>query len=188
MSTPLSDRRAELLNYSKALLRTRGYNAFSHRDLAELVGVKSSSVHYYFPTKEDIGLALIEEYRSEVMGMLSSLGQMSVAQRLHKFASMFIETSENANQWCVAGMLASDFGTLGNGLQEAVRKFFYEVEGWLSIQAQELQPDLKPEAARCLGKAAMAIMEGALLLARSQGEPQRVAQAAEIMKQLFVVK
>ena len=45
----------------------------------------------------------------------------------------------------------------------------------------------KPAAAQRLAKTAMALMEGALLLARSQGEPQRVAHAAEALKRLLGV-
>jgi TetR/AcrR family transcriptional repressor of nem operon len=71
MSPSPVDRRSEVLAHSRALLRTRGFNAFSHRDLAALAGVKSSSIHYHFPSKEDIGLALIEDYRTEIMTFLS---------------------------------------------------------------------------------------------------------------------
>lgn len=188
MSSPAVDRRAEVLAHSRALLRTRGFNAFSHRDLAALVGVKSSSVHYYFPTKEDIGLALVAEYRAEVMGLLSSLEGLPVAQRLDRFTRLFSEAAAHGDQWCVAGMLASDFETLGDGLQSEVRRFFNEVEAWLAAQARLLQPQLKPAAALRLGKTAMAMLEGALLLARSQGEPQRVAHAAESLKLLLGVE
>lgn len=188
MSSPAVDRRAEVLAHSRALLRTRGFNAFSHRDLAALVGVKSSSVHYYFPTKEDIGLALVAEYRAEVMGLLSSLEGLPVAQRLDRFTRLFSEAAAHGDQWCVAGMLASDFETLGDGLKSEVRRFFNEVEAWLAAQARLLQPQLKPAAALRLGKTAMAMLEGALLLARSQGEPQRVAHAAESLKLLLGVE
>ncbi len=188
MSSPAVDRRAEVLAHSRALLRTRGFNAFSHRDLAALVGVKSSSVHYYFPTKEDIGLALVEEYRAEVMALLASLEDRPVAQRLDRFARIFVDAAASGDQWCVAGMLASDVETLGETLQVEVRRFFNEVEAWLAVQARLLQPQLKPAAALRLGKTAMAMLEGALLLARSQGEPQRVAHAAESLKLLLGVE
>lgn len=185
MSSPNLDRRSDLLAHARALLRTRGFNAFSHRDLASLVGVKSSSVHYHFPSKEDLGVALVQGYRAEVMDRLASLDGLPVSQRLDQFTRMFADTAASGDQWCVAGMLASDFETLGESLQAEVRRFFTEVEGWLAAQARRLQPDLKPVAAQGLAKTAMAMMEGSLLLARSQGEPQRVAQAALSLKRLL---
>jgi TetR/AcrR family transcriptional regulator, transcriptional repressor for nem operon len=188
MSSPTVDRRSEVLDHSRALLRTRGFNAFSHRDLAALVGVKSSSVHYYFPSKEDIGLALIGDYRAEIMAFLAALEDLPVTQRLDRFTSLFAEAAASGDQWCVAGMLASDFETLGETLRAEVRQFFRDVEGWLAVQARLLRPDLKQSAAQRLGKTCMALLEGSLLLARSQGEPQRAAHAAESLKLLLGAK
>lgn len=185
MLQPTVDRRSDLLAHAGTLLRTRGFNAFSHRDLAALVGVKSSSVHYHFPSKEALGEALMQGYRADVMALLTSLDGLPVPKRLDRFAGMFVDAAASADQWCMAGMLASDFETLGESLQAEVRRFFTQVEGWLAAQARLLQPGLKPAAAQGLAKTAMAMMEGALLLARSQGEPQRVSQAARSLKRLL---
>lgn len=185
MPGPAINRRSEVLAHSRVLLLTRGFNAFSHRDLAALVGVKSSSVHYYFPSKEDIGLALIGDYRSEVMAYLTALDDLPVLERLDRFSSLFVEAAAKGDQWCVAGMLASDFQTLGQALQAEVRRFFTDVEGWLATQVSLLRPDLEFSAAQHLGKTCMALLEGSLLMARSQGEPQRTVHAAESIKLLL---
>ena len=37
------------LNLAETLVRTRGYNGFSYRDLAEQIGIKTASIHYRFP-------------------------------------------------------------------------------------------------------------------------------------------
>ena len=58
--------REQLLEHTLVLLGTRGYNGFSYRDLAELVGVKTSSIHYYFPTKEDLALAAVQTYAANI--------------------------------------------------------------------------------------------------------------------------
>lgn len=185
MSPSPVDRRSEVLAHSRALLRTRGFNAFSHRDLAALAGVKSSSIHYHFPSKEDIGLALIEDYRTEIMTFLSGLERLPVPKRLDQFTNLFVEAAASGDQWCVAGMLASDFETLGEALRAEVRRFFLDVEQWLATQLRLLRPDLKPSAAQRLSKTCMALLEGSLLLARSQGEPQRAAHARESIKALL---
>lgn len=187
MPPPTSDRRSEILEHSKALLRTRGFNAFSHRDLATLVGVKSSSVHYYFPSKEDIGLALVAAYRQEILSLLASLEHLPVPERLEQFASVFASAASSGDQWCVAGMLASDYATLGEDLQAELRRFFDAVEAWLATQARLIRPGLSAPAALQLGKASMALLEGSLLLARCQQEPQRVSHAAEALKALMGV-
>ena len=60
----------EILDVAEALVQTRGYNGFSFRDVAAAVGVKSSSVHYHFPTKADLGATLARRYRERFLDKL----------------------------------------------------------------------------------------------------------------------
>ena len=53
-----NSKREEILDAAEAMIRDAGFNAFSTRDVASAVGIKSASVHYYFPTKADMGVAV----------------------------------------------------------------------------------------------------------------------------------
>ena len=61
-SAPESTRHA-LLDAAGELAQTRGYNAFSFRDLSERIGVTTASIHYHFPSKADLGRELVIRYR-----------------------------------------------------------------------------------------------------------------------------
>ncbi|KFJ90149.1 TetR family transcriptional regulator, partial [Pseudomonas sp. 1-7] len=51
-----------MIQTAENLMRTRGYTAFSYADLSEAVGIRKASIHHHFPTKEDLGAAIVEEY------------------------------------------------------------------------------------------------------------------------------
>lgn len=182
-----SDRRQEILAHAADLLRTRGFNAFSHRDLAERTGVKSSSIHYHFPTKQDLGLALIRQYREDLALLLESLETLPVAGRLEGFLAPFVEAAHGGHQWCLAGMLASDYDSLDESLRSEVRQFFDLAEHWLGEQARVLQPALSEDDARALAQAAMALLEGAQLLARAQQDVERMHRALNVFHALLGV-
>ena len=179
MSTaPTGAKRAEILEVSRELLQTRGMNAFSHRDLAERVGVKSSTVHYYFPTKEDIGLALMREYRAEIDSLFEMLeGTADPRARLKGFFKVFEQTAASKHQICMAGMLASDHETIGAALRAEVQSFYVCVERWLAAQASALDPLRTTAESSTLAKLAFSALEGALLSARLFGQPDRVRLA-----------
>ena len=46
------------MDSAQHLVQTRGYHAFSYADIAEEVGSRKASIHYYFPSKTDLGKAL----------------------------------------------------------------------------------------------------------------------------------
>ena len=175
-----SNRRADILEHASILLRTRGFNAFSHRDLAERTGIKSSSIHYHFPTKQDVGVALIRQYREDLAQLLQSLSPLPVPERLAGFVAPFVATAHTGDQWCLAGMLASDYNSLDELLRDEVRQFFDLAEHWLADQAMALQPALGPDDAQVCAQSAMALLEGSLLLARAQQDARRMDRALNL--------
>src|ERR1700742_3561290 len=57
-----ADIKTTLMNAAETHMRVGGYGGFSFRDLAAAVGIKSFSVHYHFPTKEDLGAAVVRRW------------------------------------------------------------------------------------------------------------------------------
>src|SRR6201996_9573655 len=67
-SVPMSDVKTAIMDAAERRIQLGGFGGFSFREIAADVGIKSSSVHYHFPTKEDLAAAVIRrwaEYTSE---------------------------------------------------------------------------------------------------------------------------
>jgi TetR/AcrR family transcriptional repressor of nem operon len=47
------------LDVAERLLQVRGFNGFSYADIAAELGVTKASLHYHFPSKAELGDALI---------------------------------------------------------------------------------------------------------------------------------
>src|SRR5437899_1576737 len=62
----MSDVATAIMDAAERRIRLGGFNGFSFREIAADVGVKSSSVHYHFPTKEKLAAAVIHRYTDEV--------------------------------------------------------------------------------------------------------------------------
>ncbi|MDE1991761.1 MAG: TetR/AcrR family transcriptional regulator [Rhizobiaceae bacterium] len=69
----MSDVATALLDAAERHIRVGGYGAFSFRDLASEVGVKSSTVHYHFPTKEKLAASVIDRYTARVSEYLDEM-------------------------------------------------------------------------------------------------------------------
>ena len=59
------DTREKIMDRAAHLLMNRGFNGFSYRDISSHLGVKNAAVHYHFPAKADLAMALVDEYRQE---------------------------------------------------------------------------------------------------------------------------
>ena len=55
----MNDTRNEIIRIGSELIRSVGYNAFSYADIAKVLNIKNAAIHYYFPTKSDLGEVII---------------------------------------------------------------------------------------------------------------------------------
>jgi len=172
-----------ILDVAERLVQTRGFNGFSYADVAEALEVTKASLHYHFPSKADLGRRLMERYEAAFLEALKGIEAAggNARAKLERYARIYAGVLRN-NRMCLCGMLASDYGTLPKAMKEAVKHFFDENERWLVAvleagrAAGELQfkgPAL--QAARLI----VGSLEGAMMLARSYGEPARFDAAAE---------
>jgi len=58
----MSDVATAIMDAAEKHMRVGGFGGFSFREIATEIGVKSSSVHYHFPTKEDLAAAVVRRY------------------------------------------------------------------------------------------------------------------------------
>lgn len=162
-----------ILDIAETLIQTNGYNAFSFRDISELAGIKTSSIHYYFPAKADLGKAVVARYidtlHIELTHVLEN-NAISYKKKINLFlVSVFSKTYASNRKMCLGGMLASDVLTLPEMIQVEVRTFFSRIEKWLEqllLQGKasgdfHFTGKVKKEAEFIL-----ALLEGSLLLAR----------------------
>jgi TetR/AcrR family transcriptional repressor of nem operon len=172
----------QLLDVAQELAQLRGYNAFSYRDLAQRVGIRSASIHHHFPTKADLGKALIGRYRDRFRDALASISARGAdaAAQLEAYVALFRGTFERDGRLCLAGMFAADLPTLPPDVADQVRVFYAENEAWLTRvldagrRAKELEFDGSPRDAAA---AFLDGLEGSLLAARAHGSAARFTRA-----------
>ncbi len=169
-----ADTRTELLAVARATVQARGYNALSFRDLAAAVGVKSSSVHYYFPTKGDLAALLARQYTEEFLGYLDGLvaAGHDWAYSIGSYIDVFRATLLRENRMCLGGILAAEHHDLPPEVRREVEAFNRGMVGWLAQVVATGLPALDADAVRRRALAIFAGVEGAQLVARAHGDVQ----------------
>ena len=179
----------QILNIAESLIQSRGYNAFSYRDIADAVGIKTSSIHYHFPTKADLGKAVVTQHIEALYADLEKVmhdPKLSCQKKLDLFFDgIFAKTYLADRKMCLGGMLASDVLTLPEIIQEEVRTFFEKIEDWLEQllllgkkqNEFHIGKNIKEEVLLILS-----VLEGALLLARLYHDEGRLLIARKQIK------
>lgn len=174
-----------VLDAAERLVQTRGYNGFSYADVSAEVGITKASLHYHFPNKADLGRALIDRYTVAFTRALSSIAEREprARARLEGYARLYQDVLERGRM-CLCGMLAAEHATLPPAMQRAIRGFFDANEAWLAAvldEGRRAGEALFSGTARDAARLCASTLEGAMLLARSYGEPARLTIAVRRM-------
>jgi len=170
-----------VLDVAQEMIQTRGYNGFSFRDVAEAVGIKSASIHYHFPSKADLGVALVIRYRetfgAELAAIRSRCG--GTPRRLKAFIDLFRRTLTDS-RLCLCGMLGAEKGGLPDSVNKEVRNFFTLCEDWLVCALKEGRANGEIEfrgTPQAMAGHMLALLEGAMVMARSFEDLDRFDKA-----------
>ena len=63
-------KREEIIQLADTLIRQKGYNAFSFYEISDKVGIKTASIHYHFPAKSDLGIAVVDLHIKNLNGLI----------------------------------------------------------------------------------------------------------------------
>lgn len=172
-----------VLDVAEQLAQTRGYNGFSYADIAEQLGVTKASLHYHFPSKAELGCALIERYRAMFGAALDEINQRfeHPREKLRQYVGLYDAVMHN-DRMCLCGMLAAEYATLPAPMQAGLKHFFDENERWLISVLESGRRagsfsfrESSSERARVI----LGALEGAMLVARSYRDPRRFQAAAK---------
>ena len=168
----MSDTKQRIMSVARASVQNRGYNGLSFRDLAKEVGIKSASIHYYFPNKGDLGAALARQYTSDFAVYLDGLLTSSVDQDgcIRNYIGVFRNTLLNENRMCLGGIMSAEYKDLPVEVRAEVVKFSDMNVRWL-VQVLSLRNTrVSPEANKRQALAVFAAIEGAQLVARGRND------------------
>ena len=181
--TNLNETAQKLLDAAELLTKTRGFNAFSYKDLQREVGVKTSTIHYYFASKTDLANSLTDRFlgRFEEAVIEIETKESSPKKRLRAMSSLF-SNGEKSDEFCLCGMLASDILSLSDQTSQNLRNFFELNEKWISktIKLGQAQGEFSESINhRNAAYQFLAALEGGMLIARVKGDSKYIAKIVE---------
>jgi TetR/AcrR family transcriptional regulator, transcriptional repressor for nem operon len=177
-----ADTASRILDVAERLVQTRGFNGFSYADVAAELKISKPSLHYHFPSKAELGEALIGRYAVRFADALVAIDDRGdgAAAKLDAYASIYADVLKE-QRMCLCGMLAADYETLPAPMREAVVRFFDENEAWLTRVLEQGVEEGTLQLSGSASEAAQAIvsgLEGALLIARPYGNVARFQAAS----------
>ena len=162
----------KILDIAEELVTKNGFSATSYKQISEIIGIKTSSIHYYFPSKTDLGEQLIARYYDVLVWTVQEIDALphSCQDKLAELINtIFKITYHNQRRMCLAGMLSIDTLIMDPKINVQTRRVFELLEKWLARQIQagiDGKEFNYKEPPKQLAQMIIAMIEGTLLLSR----------------------
>ena len=167
----------KILDIAERRMRQTGYNAVSYRNIAEEMGIKSASLHYHFPKKEELGEALVERYSDNFSTMLSQINSEGklAQQNIEAFVDIYRHELTQNRLVCLCAVLGAEAAGLPERVNAKVNQFFDRNISWLGQQYEALgAADPANDA-----KITLALLSGAMMMSAVQNDNSIFEAAAQ---------
>jgi TetR/AcrR family transcriptional repressor of nem operon len=176
-----ADTSAQILDIAERLVQIRGFNGFSYANVASELEISKASLHYHFPSKAELGEALIRRYAARFGEALEAIDRRGgdAGDKLEAYANIYTQVLRD-HRMCLCGMLAAEYETLPEPMRDAIIGFFDSSEAWLTRVLQQGHDEGRLRlsgSARDTAQTIVSSLEGALLIARPYGDVARFEAA-----------
>ncbi len=130
------DTKGQIIQLADDLIREKGYNAFSFHDISKTIGIKTASIHYHFPAKSDLGVAVIEQHINMLNHIIEQYKNKSSIEKLDKLLSIYSHI-KSENKVCLVGSLATDLNTVDESIKAKLKTFASLMLDWVSNFLEE---------------------------------------------------
>lgn len=179
----MNDTARQIVETAIGMMCRGGYHAFSFRQIATELDIKSASIHYYFPSKSDLGSAAMRFYCDDFCEQLSIFKKSS--QPLDSYLKMYENSLKQTKAACLGGVLASEGGELPNEVKSEVEFFQNQNLNWLKEVILAEQKNRTEEEAEAVAEMIFFSLQGALAYAAMLCEPKHLQRVTLVLK-LFV--
>lgn len=182
-----SDTYQRILESAQTLIHASSYSEVGVAAICEQAKVKKGSFYHFFPSKQELTLAVIDKtYADMKENLLNQAFSSAFAplERLKRFIDLAIEMQAKIHQQtghilgCPFGNLATEMATQDESIRTKLDKLFKTLQEQIRETLQEAidNNELDNINVDMTAQAIIAYFEGTLLLAKTQNDPELLKQ------------
>ncbi len=172
MQTRGRETRQHILKESRKLFTVQGFRNTSISEIIAATGVKKGNLYYHFPSKEELGLAVLVDVRDEFFTILDDAlaGENPIVRILNSCNAVMAMMEQNSFVGgCLFGNTALEMTDSNSRFGRIIQEVFSQ---WKSRVERELRQAVEsglltsPMPADALASAIIATLEGGIMLSR----------------------
>ena len=189
--------RQRILESARELIYAQSYGDVGVAAICDRAGVKKGSFYHFFPSKQELTAAVLDEFREELKTELWGRAFAPNVPPLERF-DRFVETlyqlqkavADEAGHMlgCPFGNLAVELATRDEVVRRKVDSVFQDLEAYFrdTLQLAVDADDLGQVDVAATAEAMLAFLEGVLLLAKTRNDPEVIRRLGPAVGDILI--
>jgi TetR/AcrR family transcriptional repressor of nem operon len=181
---PHSPTKEKLLNAAQRLMLAKGFAATTVDEICETAGLTKGSLFHYFESKEELGKAALDRFvgaKAQAMQQAPFLKKHDPLQRVYGYLDFMIQMSkaQEAQHGCLLGNFAQELSDTHPAIRSQCAMHFAQWAKTFRRDLDAAKAKYAPKASfdtQSLAEHLIAVLEGALILAKAKQEREPVAE------------
>jgi TetR/AcrR family transcriptional repressor of nem operon len=110
----------KIIGAADKYIQKNGFSGFSYTDLAQEIGIKKASIHYYFPSKMDLGIAYCQFKLEALDDFEKSIKNIKSARDIISKYCKFFEICAENKEMCGIHAMLTDCSLYSDELKDKV--------------------------------------------------------------------
>lgn len=136
MDTTTLHTRDKIVELGRGYIQQIGYHAFNYKQIATTLDIKNAAIHHYYPSKEDLGLAVIGKDKQDFSDMVKHFENAGPMEKLEALLHNYCQYFNNGNKLCIIGTFGSAYHDIPPKIQVAIGRYLDMVMSWLTKTMQ----------------------------------------------------
>ena len=126
----------KIIQIADIYIRQKGCNAFSFSDISKHMGIKNASVHYHFPSKSDLIIAIIQKHLKQLEKFELKVKNHPPLNKIKMFLTVY-SVAKSEGKISILGSLTNDYLTFELAIQNELKKLTDYTLSWLTQTLEE---------------------------------------------------
>ncbi len=193
----INDTRERIIRVVKTRFHNRSYADVGIKEICDMASIQKGSFYHFFPSKRDLVLAVIDEFALDwANGFVAeafdpALPPMERIDYVIDAAYFWQKSSKDLNghiPGCLFGNLALEISTQDDVLRAKLNAVFTSAKDRFRGTLDEAveQGTIKPLDSETTAEAMLAYLEGMILLAKAENDPEVIYRLGPALKNIRI--
>jgi TetR/AcrR family transcriptional repressor of nem operon len=190
-----TDTQQRIITSARELIYSRSYTDVGVAEICEHAGVKKGSFYHFFPSKQNLTLAVLDtiylDFKKDLLDQAFS-NQLEPLQRLEKMAELIyrfqhdIFTDTGQMYGCPFGNLGVELSTQDEAIRQKIDVIFNKMKSCIrqALVDAVAQGDVDGIDVDATADAVLAYIEGSMLMAKTRNDPEVLHRLLPAMRNI----